>query len=263
MTDVNEGNNPPQPEPPHDPTQLIQYPAVRTPAQPSKRKWWPWIALAAVSLAVFGSVTAVNAITGNGKPESAASPKAKPVALLPTSPSANSRQESEAAFVRSIAPFWPGVADAKLLELGSTVCDTLERTGGNAGAIADAVPATDRTQTVDLMTISSEWLCPDMNSSVLSWKAADDAKPTTPAPPPAPAKPTIEEGTWTVGEDFPAGTYRTQEVADETCYWGIYKSGTNGSKIIDNHLGGGKLRVTLKKGQDFESTRCGTWEKVK
>ncbi len=84
------------------------------------------------------------------------------------------------------------------------------------------------------------------------------ADPTTAA---KPAAPTITDGTWTVGEDFPAGTYKTTG-SGSTCYWAIYKSGTNGSDIIDNHIGGGNLRVTLKAGQDFETARCGTWAKV-
>jgi len=38
--------------------------------------------------------------------------------------------------------------------------------------------------------------------------------------------------------------------------------GTNGSKIIENDIpGGGRPVVTLSPGQDFNSTRCGKWEK--
>lgn len=92
------------------------------------------------------------------------------------------------------------------------------------------------------------------------------APPTTPAQPTAvaaPANPTITDGTWTVGEDFPAGTYKTTG-AGSNCYWAIYKSGQNQSfdAMVDNHLGGGNLRVTLKAGQDFETKRCGTWAKA-
>lgn len=85
--------------------------------------------------------------------------------------------------------------------------------------------------------------------------------PDAPKTPAAPAAPQIADGTWTVGEDFPAGTYKTVG-ASETCYWSITKSGTNGEDIINNHLGGGNLRVTLKSGQDFETKRCGTWQKA-
>lgn len=84
------------------------------------------------------------------------------------------------------------------------------------------------------------------------------AAPATPA---APAVPTVTDGTWTVGEDMPAGTYKTTGSSDD-CYWAILKSGTNGADIIKNDIGGGNLRVTLKAGQDFKTQRCGTWTKV-
>jgi hypothetical protein len=65
-----------------------------------------------------------------------------------------------------------------------------------------------------------------------------------------------------VGQDFPAGTYRTTAVAGSDCYWEITKSGSNGSDIVDNHIGGGHLTVALKVGQDFDTEGCGTWSKV-
>jgi hypothetical protein len=91
--------------------------------------------------------------------------------------------------------------------------------------------------------------------------AATSAAPTKPAPAPAA---TIDDGVWTVGEDFPAGTYKVREAVTQMCYWGIYKSGTNQSDIVDNDIvTGGKPTVTLKRGQDFKSSGCGTWVKVK
>jgi hypothetical protein len=77
------------------------------------------------------------------------------------------------------------------------------------------------------------------------------AKPTKAA---APAKQTIEEGTWTVGEDFPAGTYKVTEAAGEECYWARKRSADG--DIIANGLGGGKPKVTLKKGETFETSGC-------
>ena len=75
--------------------------------------------------------------------------------------------------------------------------------------------------------------------------------------------PTIDDGTWTVGIDFAAGKYRTTATVGSSCYWGIYKSGTNGDEIIANDIpGGGRPTVTLKAGQDFKTQRCGTWEKI-
>jgi hypothetical protein len=73
---------------------------------------------------------------------------------------------------------------------------------------------------------------------------------------------TIDDGMWSVGADIVAGTYRTTG-AGEDCYWAITKSGSNGDDIVNNHIGGGHLTVRLKKGEDFESERCGTWTKSK
>lgn len=109
----------------------------------------------------------------------------------------------------------------------------------------------------------------------LTWQkvgTVSTATPTTPttsaavattAPAPEP-KPTIDEGVWTVGVDFPAGTYRVAVPVSDSCYWEITKSGTNGDDIIANDIvEGGRPTVTLRKGQDFTSKRCGTWEKIK
>lgn len=71
----------------------------------------------------------------------------------------------------------------------------------------------------------------------------------------------IQIGTWTVGIDVQPGTYRTAEPVTSTCYWGIYRSGTNKADIIDNDIvEGGVPTVTLSEGQDFENG-CGVWNK--
>ncbi|WP_306969229.1 hypothetical protein [Arthrobacter oryzae] len=73
---------------------------------------------------------------------------------------------------------------------------------------------------------------------------------------------TVGDGTWTVGTDIEPGTYRAAGAVGSTCYWGIYRSGSNGSDIIENDIpGGGRPVVALSVGQDFNSTRCGKWEK--
>jgi len=72
----------------------------------------------------------------------------------------------------------------------------------------------------------------------------------------------IVDGTWTVGRDIEPGVYRSAEPVGSRCYWGIYRSGTNGSDILENDIpGGGHPVVTLSEGQDFNSSRCGTWTK--
>lgn len=96
---------------------------------------------------------------------------------------------------------------------------------------------------------------------------------SAPAPPPTtaagvPTKTTaapvtVEDGTWTVGLDIPAGRYRTTAAVDSSCNWAIYKSGTNGDDIIAIDIpGGGRPVVTVKKGQDFHTSGCGTWVRI-
>lgn len=73
---------------------------------------------------------------------------------------------------------------------------------------------------------------------------------------------TVGDGTWTVGRDIQAGTYRATADVGSSCYWGLYTSGSNGGDIIENDLpGGGRPSVTVTVGQDFKSNNCGTWEK--
>ncbi|MET3934918.1 hypothetical protein [Arthrobacter sp. OAP107] len=70
----------------------------------------------------------------------------------------------------------------------------------------------------------------------------------------------VSDGTWTVGKDIAAGTYRATADVGSSCYWGIYETGSNGGNIIENDLpGGGRPSVALSAGQDFKSSRCGTW----
>jgi len=92
---------------------------------------------------------------------------------------------------------------------------------------------------------------------------------TTPAKPAKPAKPaaaTVDDGTWTVGDDIPAGTYKVNQpiASGSLCYWAITKTGSNGGDIVANDLpSGGRPSVVVKRGQDFETNGCGTWTKTK
>lgn len=73
---------------------------------------------------------------------------------------------------------------------------------------------------------------------------------------------TITDGTWVVGVDIEAGSYKANSSVGSSCYWAILASGTNGDDIINNDLpGGGLPSVTLTAGQDFKSSRCGSWTK--
>lgn len=79
--------------------------------------------------------------------------------------------------------------------------------------------------------------------------------------PPAPAA-AISEGVWTVGVDIAPGVYRTIAPVGGRCYWATLKTGSNGEIIANAIVEGGRPQVTLKVGQDFETTRCGDWAKI-
>ena len=73
----------------------------------------------------------------------------------------------------------------------------------------------------------------------------------------------IEEGTWVVGEDFPAGTYRTTATVAEGCYWQVSRGGSNGKGILANAIEtGGRPRVRLRRGQEFQTAGCGAWART-
>lgn len=72
--------------------------------------------------------------------------------------------------------------------------------------------------------------------------------------------PIIEDGSWLVGTDFPAGEYTLAESPVDSCYWGIYEGGSNQDEIIANdNVDGGYPTVVLEDDQEFESSDCGTW----
>jgi hypothetical protein len=129
-------------------------------------------------------------------------------------------------------------------------------------AIGIGLAATDRhpasTPTVDA---STEYLPPSEPSP--SGVTATTAGATTKATAPKPNPPTITNGTWTVGVDIPAGSYRATDAGTE-CFWEIRKSGTTDAEgIVENQLGVGPWTATLSAGQDFETDGCGTWTKMK
>lgn len=74
-----------------------------------------------------------------------------------------------------------------------------------------------------------------------------------------PAPPSFGDGTWIVGSDIPAGTYRTS--GSDSCYWERL-SGFGGTfaEIIANANPDGQVVVTiLPTDKGFTSERCGTW----
>ncbi|MEA2024770.1 MAG: S-layer homology domain-containing protein [Actinomycetota bacterium] len=85
--------------------------------------------------------------------------------------------------------------------------------------------------------------------------------PITPPPPTTtvPLK-TFGDGTWIVGRDISAGTYRT--AASKGLCYGARLAGFSGDldDIIANEIGGESLIVTIKSSDaGFESSRCHVW----
>lgn len=128
---------------------------------------------------------------------------------------------------------------------------------GSTGATTTTVTTTQR--------VTQRATQPGVRASVTPAPAKATPPAARPAASVAPAA-TIEDGTWTVGEDFPPGTYRSNGVPDaqRACYWSITKAGSNGEDILSNDIvTGGRPKVTLKRGQEFETNRCGTWNRVR
>lgn len=104
--------------------------------------------------------------------------------------------------------------------------------------------------------------------SPLTPPSAGDAAPA-PVAPAAPAGPVTSfgEGTYVVGTDIAAGTYRSTGPVSGglgICYWERDKD-TSGefSSIIANDLGEGPATVTISKTDGaFKTHGCNTWNKV-
>ncbi|MFD3532052.1 hypothetical protein [Streptomyces sp. NPDC058664] len=70
-------------------------------------------------------------------------------------------------------------------------------------------------------------------------------------------------GTYLVGEDIKAGAYKTPGATDGACYWARSKDDSGElDSIIANHLGEGPARVTVRKGEVFETSGCEEWHLV-
>jgi hypothetical protein len=158
---------------------------------------------------------------------------------------------------------WPGKKIALIVGGGVGVLLLLCVAGGTAiGATAPAAnPTVTVTTTAAAPTVTvtvTESASPAVTTTVTATTTE------TAAPPPAAAGTTIEDGTWTVGVDVKPGSYRVAvPISSGMCYWGIYRSGTNQRDIVNNGIeSGGRPQVTLKAGQDFKSSDCGTWTKV-
>lgn len=97
-------------------------------------------------------------------------------------------------------------------------------------------------------------------------KAGRTTGPTAQATAPAGPDATVSQGSYRVGKDIAAGTYRTGGPAASDmplCYWARAKdsSGTRES-ILANGTPKGPARVTVHTGETFETNGCRRWTKV-
>ena len=155
---------------------------------------------------------------------------------------------------RNVWPWIIGGALVAMLIVCSVAISTAGSNNGEGAGTWSAPPAT----ATDL-------------APALPYEPEPETEATTEAPAPKPSKtakprPTIDEGIWHVGEDVPAGTYRTEQqlTADQLCYWERSEtsdSASIGDIIANANPSGGRPQVTLKKGEWFTTNRCGTWIK--
>lgn len=73
------------------------------------------------------------------------------------------------------------------------------------------------------------------------------------------AKRTISgAGTYEVGEDMKAGTYKSKGGDGRDCYWAILRDSSPGN-IVTNNLSGGPAVATVRNGQFFMTEGCQDW----
>ena len=76
----------------------------------------------------------------------------------------------------------------------------------------------------------------------------------------------IGQGSYLVGEDIAAGTYKTAGPSDSDlplCYWARNKDSSGEmDSIIANGTPEGPSRITINKGETFETHGCAEWKKA-
>lgn len=232
-----------------------------TPSSGNSRKAL-WLVMGGLGVLLVLGVIGI-AVAGGSKPQ--ATPTPTPSITIPTSsPSAeklslfaacetNLDVISNAATVLNGTPTAAQFADLKN-QMKSAAANSPEPLQGKFEALTAMFDGPPANMNVDGFKAIAK--------GVVDACAAEVGADPTPTAPAGPAT-TIEEGDWTVGVDVAPGKYRTEGTVSGTCYWGIYKAGSNQSKIIDNGIAtGGRPTVTLKKGQEFKNQGCGNFVKV-
>ncbi|MBP0458383.1 hypothetical protein [Streptomyces montanisoli] len=136
---------------------------------------------------------------------------------------------------------------------------------------ADAKPApvptatTTATETVTDAPMAKAKPAPTVTVTATATKTVTKTRTKTVAPKAAATIP--GDGTFVVGSDIKAGTYKTSGPADSgfpSCYWARLK-GTSGDfgEILANGNPSGQTTVTIRSSDKaFQTTGCSEWKKV-
>jgi hypothetical protein len=117
-------------------------------------------------------------------------------------------------------------------------------------------------------TETPESAAPSESETTTPSSPSDTSEPTqsesesdAPTPEPTESGQTFDDGTWVIGEDIKAGTYRAADPGGG-CYWERLKgfSGALKDIIANGNTSGGPIVVTIdKKDEGFSTDGCGSW----
>ena len=218
----------------------------------------PWLQVLTVALVVIAlGLGAYLYLRPNGTPGPAAT---APIAAAPTA-SSTVAPPSAVATVAATSEFHvfgdgdfvvgkdiqPGTYRTRV---GSPGC-YWARLKGFSGTVEDVI-ANDNTDGPEVITIAAS----DMgftSTSCGTWTSDLSAiiSPGSPFP----------DGTYIVGTDLMAGTYRS--AASQGCYWARLSGfgGTNDQIIANGNTDAGAIVTISASDKGFSSSRCGTWTK--
>jgi hypothetical protein len=233
------------------------HPAAPPPPAPPQRRKWPFIVGGVATLLVV-----IGVVNGAGAGATSAQPSGRDLSTATPSPSPAPALTDEDRFyatVQTNAPqFVPRVTRTNLVDVGHKVCDAIGTPGVTYEVMVSYMGTTwwgpDASEVV--VDAAHQQLCSDKTYAVAT------VVNTPPAQPAGPQTTITGDGTYVVGEDIEPGRYKASGSAQDSgapCYWARLSG--DGGDIIDNGLQDGPQTVTVKAGELFETSRCGTWTK--
>lgn len=183
---------------------------------------------------------------------------------MPISGKVPDQSDADQTFLTQAHGFMGEGGEAELVSLRNTICQKLrddptparhkEILDAASGSGADGMSAETLRKLISGAVMSGCW---DARTA-LPTGDLDRLKELAAGGPTS----SMGEGVYEVGTDIKPGRYRTND-AVSNCYWEITKSGSNGQDIIANdNVSGGRPSVTIKRGQEFKSNRCGEWSLI-